>query len=467
MENRGKREVAIVGRPNVGKSALFNRLAGRNIAIVHDQPGITRDRISAACRRGDFNVWDTGGIGGAGESELVKEVRAAAEAAMGEADLILLVVDAQQSLTPVDQELARLLRRSQRPVLLVINKIDHPKHENLAAEFDRLGFDSLTISAAHGRGIDSLVSAIERLLPQTSDIKHQTSDLLSLAIIGRPNVGKSSLINAILSDRRTIVSSLPGTTRDAVDIAYRRGDEEFLLIDTAGIRPRGKHSTSVEVFSVMRSERTIRRADLSVLVIDATTGVTAQDKKIAALMQKAHKPSVVVVNKWDLLKPERRAREALAKLIRETRERLFFLPYAPVLVASALTGENVEDLFRLIARIRRASREQIGTGVLNRLLRESFAANPPPMVASQRLKLFYATQTREDERPALASPEFVLFVNNPQLVIDTYARYLEAQIRNAKPFPGLPLMLDFRPRPGKNPPRRQDSVRAGRKRRSP
>ena len=446
MEVSSSRQVAIVGRPNVGKSALFNRLAGRNIAIVHDEPGITRDRISAPSRRGDFIVWDTGGIGGAGESELVREVRDAADAAMREADLILFLVDAQQGLTPIDQELARLLRRSKRPVILVVNKIDHPKHENLDVEFHRLGFESLSISAAHGLGINSLVEAIERLLPlSTLNPQLSTSPPLSLAIVGRPNVGKSSLINAILSDRRTIVSKLPGTTRDSVDIAYRRGSDRIVLIDTAGIRPRGKHASSVEVFSVMRSERTIRRAALCVLVIDATMGVTAQDKKIAALMQKAHKPSILVVNKWDLVKPERGAKATLAELIKETRERLFFLPYAPILVASALTGENVDRLFSAIRKIRRGADERIGTGVLNRLLREAFASNPPPMVSNQRLKLFYATQPRGAEQ-ILATPEFVLFVNDPQLLGETYARYLEAQIREAQPFPGLPLMLNFRPR---------------------
>jgi GTP-binding protein len=448
MEKRDKPQVAIVGRPNVGKSALFNRLVGRKIAIVHDQPGITRDRISAPSRRGDFTVWDTGGIGGAGENELVREVQSAAEAAMREADLILLVVDAQEGLIPVDQELARTLRRSRRPVLLVVNKVDHPKHESLEAEFLRLGFESHAVSAAHGRGIDSLVKAIERLVPAGNAESPRPSETraLSLAIVGRPNVGKSSLINAILSDRRTIVSPIPGTTRDAVDIAYRRGKEDFLLIDTAGIRPRRRHSSSVEVFSVMRSERTIRRADLCVLVVDASTGVTAQDKKIAALMQKAHKPSLVIVNKWDLVKPERRAREVLAKLIDETRQRLFFIPYAPVLVASALTGENIERLFQQIRKIERASREHVGTGVLNRLLRNAFAANPPPTISNQRLKLFYATQVRSESESALPTPEFVLFVNDPQLLGETYARYLEASIREARRFEGLPLMLNFRPR---------------------
>jgi GTP-binding protein len=446
METTGSRQVAIVGRPNVGKSALFNRLVGRNIAIVHDQPGITRDRISAPSSRGQFFVWDTGGIGGQGETELLQEVRAAADAAMREADLILFTVDAQQGLSPIDQELARLLRRSQRPVILVVNKIDHPKHEDLDVDFQRLGFEAISISAAHGRGIDSLVEAVERLLPPITTNAREPVKALSLAIVGRPNVGKSSLINAILSDRRAIVSSLPGTTRDAVDIAYRRGADEFLLIDTAGIRPRGKHSSSVEVFSVMRSERTIRRADLCVLVIDATSGVTAQDKKIATLMQKAHKPSLIVVNKWDLVKPERGAKETLAQVLQETRERLFFLPYAPILVASALTGENVDRLFSAIRKIRRAARERLSTGVLNRLLREAFAANPPPTIANKRLKLFYATQPRGEEEKALATPEFVLFVNDPQLLGETYARFLEAQIRQAQPFTGLPLMLNFRPR---------------------
>jgi len=448
MDPTGTRNVAIVGRPNVGKSALFNRLAGRNIAIVHDQPGITRDRISAVSKRGaePFIVWDTGGIGGAGETELIKEVRAAADAAMREADIILFIVDAQQGLTPIDQELAQLLRRSKRPVVLVINKIDHPNHEDLAGEFSRLGFASVEpISAAHGRGIDSLVETIDRLLPP-STTSDQPSTALSVAIIGRPNVGKSSLINAILSDRRSIVSHLPGTTRDAVDIAYRHGPDDFVLIDTAGIRARGKHSSSVEVFSVMRSERTIRRADLCLLVIDATSGVTSQDKKIATLMQKARKPSLLVVNKWDLVKPERGAKEALAELIAETRERVFFLPYAPILVASALTGENVDRLFSAIRKVRRAARERLGTGVLNRLLRAAFAANPPPMVSGKRMKLFYAAQAHGSEKRRLEPPEFVLFVNDPKLLGQTYERYLEAQIRDAQPFTGLPILLNFRPR---------------------
>ncbi|HEY0424366.1 MAG TPA: ribosome biogenesis GTPase Der, partial [Rhodopila sp.] len=249
--------VAIVGRPNVGKSALFNRLVGRNIAIVHDQLGITRDRLAALSSKGrrPFTVWDTGGIGGAGETELTTQVRGAADSAMRESDVILFIVDAQAGLNPIDEELAKLLRKSKRPVVLVVNKIDHEKHEDLDADFARLGFDnSIPISAAHGRGISDLLEVVDGLLPETQAPNPKSeieSAATSLAIVGRPNAGKSSLINSILRDARTIVSELPGTTRDAVDILYERSGEKFLLIDTAGMRQRSKHSTSVEVFSVM------------------------------------------------------------------------------------------------------------------------------------------------------------------------------------------------------------------------
>ena len=448
-ESVGK--VAIVGRPNVGKSALFNRLAGRNIAIVHDQPGITRDRLAAPCTRGrrPFTVWDTGGIGGAGETELTAQVRAAADAAMRESEVILFVVDAQDGLTPIDQELARILRKSKAPVVLVVNKIDHEKHEDLENDFLQLGFDStIPISAAHGRGISGLLETIDPLLPQSAIGVPQSAitSPLALAIVGRPNAGKSSLINSILRDARTIVSELPGTTRDAVDILYERGGEKFLLIDTAGIRARSKHSTSVEVFSVMRAERTVRRAHLCVLVIDLTSGVTSQDKRIAGLIQKAEKPCIIVLNKWDLMKPSRGAKGAMERAITDVRERLFFLEYAPVLVASALTGENVDQLFRLIKEVRGATQIRIGTGVLNRMLRAAFEENPPPMIGTRRLKLFYAAQARGEDEAALEALKFVLFVNQPKLLSDPYGRYLERRIRAAQPYPGLPLLLSCRAR---------------------
>src|SRR3984893_15033675 len=358
--------VAIIGRPNVGKSELFNRLLGRKIAIVHDQPGVTRDRLSAICTRAlrPFRLWDTGGVGGAGASELVAEVRRAAEDALHESDVLLFVVDAKQGLSLIDQELARILRKSRKPIVLVINKIDDPKHENLAADFASHGFDNaVSISAAHGRGISELLDAISALLPATaSEIENRPSRIenpLSIAIIGRPNVGKSSLINSITRSERAIVSELPGTTRDAIDISYDRDGQQFLFIDTAGIRRRNTATFSVEVFSVMRAERSIRRADLCELIVDTTVGVTAQDKRIAGLIQKARKAALVVLNKWDLLKlatrqvratggPKHGQKRPIKQLVDETRQRIFFLDYAPVLIASALTGENVDKLFGLI-----------------------------------------------------------------------------------------------------------------------
>jgi GTPase len=482
--------VAIVGLPNVGKSALFNRLVGRKIAIVHDQPGITRDRLPATCTRGErpFTLWDTGGIFGAGEIDLTQQVRRAAENALRESDVLLFVVDGKQGLSPVDEDLARMLRKSRKPVVLVINKIDTAKHDPFAAEFDSLGFKKIiSVSAEHDRGISDLLDAIELQLPSPADIDHSTvvrrsvreggsnvENQIAIAIVGRPNVGKSSLINSIVRSERAIVSELPGTTRDAIDIVYERDGLKFVFIDTAGIRRRAKVSSSAEVFSVMRAERSIRRADLCILVIDLTMGVTAQDKRIAGLIQKARKPAIIILNKWDLVKPKRREKQSRNELIEETRLRIFFLKYAPVLITSALSGENVDRLFASIQKIQRAAQKRFGTGVLNRLLRQSFDANPPPLVKGRRLKLFYATQPRNaglpgrhrlgdgergrtaDGTPArassdkpqdnLAPPEFVLFVNDPQLITEAYRRYLEARIREAEPYFGLPMILTLRAR---------------------
>src|SRR3954447_6124736 len=405
--------VAIIGRPNVGKSALFNRLAGRRIAIVHGQPGITRDRISVQCQIDDksFKLWDTGGIVGAGETQLTGDVRASAERAMEESDLILLVVDGQAGLNPIDRELARVVRKLRKPVLLLVNKIDDPKHESRADEFTALGFETvLSISAAHGRGIAELLETIDQFLlaaernRQPSKIEHPTS----LAIVGRPNAGKSSLINALLRDRHTIVSETPGTTRDAIDIEYERDGRRYSFIDTAGIRSRSKHSSSVEVFSVMRAEKTIERADICVLVIDAAEGIKAQDRRVAALIQNARKACVIVLNKWDLVRTNRKQRQTMEAAIANARAELFFIDYAPVLVTSAVTGEHADKIFKMIERIRRAARAHIGTGKLNRALRADFAANPPPMVKGKRLKLFYATQSSGNESREFAPPEIVL-----------------------------------------------------------
>src|SRR5262245_18434890 len=350
--------VAIVGRPNVGKSALFNRLVGRKIAIVHDQPGITRDRLPAPCTRSErpFTLWDTGGIFGAREAELTQQVRHAAENALRESDLLLFVVDGKEGLSPVDEELARMLRKSRKPVVLVINKIDTEKHDPLATEFDSLGFEKIiSVSAEHDRGISELLDAIDLQLPSPANIedpsvidqtvRERGSNVehpVAVAIVGRPNVGKSSLINAIVRGERAIVSELPGTTRDAIDIVYERDGRRFVFIDTAGIRRRGKVSTSAEVFSVMRAQRSIRRADVSILVVDLTTGVTAHDKRIGGQIQNARKPAIVVLNKWDLVKPRRGEKQSDKMLIEEMRSRIFFLDYAPVLITSTPISENVD-----------------------------------------------------------------------------------------------------------------------------
>ena len=456
--------IAIVGRPNVGKSALFNRIVGRRIAIVHDQPGITRDRISATCEIGGktFRFWDTGGIVGAGETQLTDEVWASAELAMKESDLILFVVDGQDGINPMDRELARLVRKLHKPILLLVNKIDDPKHQERVDEFSALGFENVfPISAAHGHGAPELLEKIEHFLP-ISEIKQQPSNLkpsITIAILGRPNAGKSSLINALLHDRRAIVSEIPGTTRDAVDIEYEGESKRYLFIDTAGIRARSKHSSSVEVFSVMRAEKAIMRADICVLVIDAAEGIKAQDRRIAALIQKARKACVIVLNKWDLVRTKRKQRQTMEDAIANARAELFFIDCAPVLVTSALTSEHADRIFKMIERIRRAARVHIGTGKLNRALRAAFAANPPPMVKGKRLKLFYATQSSGDQSREFAPPKIVLFVNSPRLLTQPFARYLEAKIRELEPYPGLPILLTCRARLDRHFERNASAVR--------
>ena len=448
------RTVAIVGRPNVGKSALFNRLARRRISIVHDQPGVTRDRILAECRwDGEpFMLIDTGGIGSDVDVSFTGQVEAEVDIAIETSDLLLFMVDAQAGLNPVDATLARKLRRIKKPMVLVVNKIDHPKHEELDMDFARLNFEhTVSISAEHNRGMADLVQLIEALLPPApAPVESTTAPAFDIAIVGRPNVGKSSLINAILQDGRTLVSSISGTTRDAVDVPYVRGDNAYTLIDTAGIRPRGKQDNSVEVFSVMRSERTIRRADLCVLVVDATMGVTAQDKKIAGMIQEAGKPCLVAVNKWDLIKDEAEfgsRKEQLAELMEKIRVELFFVDYAPIILISALKGEGMTRLFKLIELIRAGSQQRIATAPLNRLLAEALTAHPPPARAGKRLKIVYATQPeRTENKIAIPLPSILFFVNQSDLLIDSYRKYLDSKIREEVPWTGLPLRFYFKER---------------------
>ncbi len=449
------RNVAIVGRPNVGKSALFNRLAGRMISIVHDQPGVTRDRIASVCKLGSapFEIVDTGGIGEEPDPDFAESTREGALIAIESADLILFVTDANDGVAPLDAELASMIRTAATPVILVVNKVDIEAHEGRADEFARLGFSNmLTVSAAHGRGIADLVQLVESLLPPAPEKNSNSSEAIpKLAIVGRPNVGKSSLVNSILEDKRTTVSDIPGTTRDAVDIATEREGKPYILCDTAGIRHRSKHNTSVEVFSVMRSEKTILRADLNVLVIDVTSGVTSQDKKIAGLIQKANKPAVIVLNKWDLISP---GGKADAELLREHVDRvkrdLFFLDYAPVIVLSAKTGENVKRLFTMVEKVRQHSTRRAGTGELNRVIRAAIERQAPATKANRRFKVLYITQVNDTGPSPIKPPQFILFVNDPRLLMDSYVNYLCARIRDKWEYPGLPILLRLRGREGRN-----------------
>jgi GTP-binding protein len=446
------RTVAIVGRPNVGKSALFNRLAGRKISIVHDQPGVTRDRITAVCKLGNdaFEIIDTGGIGGNVDASFTDQVHAEVDIALAASDVLLFVVDGQDGLTPVDLELARLLRRIDKPLILVVNKIDVDQHAPRAAEFSRLGFEnSLSISAEHNRGILPLVAWTERLLPPAVHVEPVSGSAaypIKIAIVGRPNVGKSSLTNAILADERTLVSPISGTTRDAIDIPYERHGHRYVLIDTAGIRPRGKVDNSVEVFSVMRSETSIRRADICCLVIDATMGVTAQDKKIAGMIREGHKPCIVAINKWDLIKDKTEDKESLTAVLDEMRAELFFLDYAPTLLVSAKTGAELGRFFKTVERVQKEAQTRIGTGVLNRLLAEAVAAHPPAMRGGKRLKILFGTQPDAVTATSFNVPKFVLFVNDEKLLDDSYRRYLESRLREHAPYTGSPLLFHLRAR---------------------
>lgn len=448
------RIAAIIGRPNVGKSALFNRLAGRRISIVHDQPGVTRDRLAAICKLGrePFEIVDTGGIGADPDPDFSEPTKEAAAVAIEGAQVLIFVVDAQTGATPLDLDLARQLRSSGRPLILAVNKVDHEGLEPVLADFARLGIEPvLAVSAAHGCGIQELVNAVEEQLPEEEGPHlDEISKAPHLAIVGRPNVGKSSLINSLLGEKRTIVSDIAGTTRDAVDVVFERDGQRFVFCDTAGIRHRSKHNTSVEVFSVMRSEKTIERADLCVLVIDATQGVTSQDKKIAGLIQKAGRAAIIALNKWDLIAGDvtdrEEERELLADHIDRARAELFFLTHAPIVILSAKTGTNVRRLFSMIEKVRQHATRRVGTGELNRLIATAIDRQPPPMRANRRLKVLYATQVVPDKPRPFEHPVFLLFINDPRLLPASYLNYLVARVRDKWEFPGLPVTMRLRGR---------------------
>jgi GTP-binding protein len=444
------RRVAIVGRPNVGKSSLFNRLMGRRVAIVHDQPGVTRDRLAGICKTGPvpFEIIDTGGIGDAPDPDFAEATHVAAQAAIASADLLLFVVDGRAGLTPLDRELAHMLRSGGRPLILIINKIDQEMHESLSADFFELGFpEVLTISAAHGRGTHDLLAKIAgKLGGMEGDEVPEELSAPRLAIVGRPNVGKSSLLNRLLGEERSIVSNIAGTTRDALDVHCELGGEPYVLVDTAGLRHRSRPDTSVEIFSAMRSEEAIRRADAGLLVIDGESGVTTQDKRIAGMLQESQKACIILLNKWDLVRKEDGGRASQGEQSEVIRNDLFFLDYAPVVCISAKTGQGFSRIFAALKSVRTEADTRIPTGELNRFFRDVFEQHPPPSKSGKRFKLLYATQIVPEVQRPFHPPEFLLFVNDADLITDSYREYLFNQFRARWPFPGLPIRLRLKGR---------------------
>ena len=448
--------VAIVGRPNVGKSAIFNRLAGRRIAIVHDQPGVTRDRISAPCTLTTHpcTIIDTGGIGASLDDGFAAQVQIEADIAMETADLILFVVDGQEGLSPIDQALGQKLRKAKPPVRLVLNKVDHDKHENVYGDFAGLGLgDGIAVSAEHGRNFSLLTEEMDKILAPLAAEVEAVAEVaeaagIKLAIVGKPNAGKSSLINAILKDERTIVSDSAGTTRDAVDLPYSFAGENFTLIDTAGLRPRAKRDSSVEVFSAMRSERAIRRADLCVLVIDLASGITAMDRKIAQFIMEEKKPCLIVLNKFDLYHPDAPRTARMEEATEHVKRELFFLSYAPFVVTSAKKGQAVDHVLKESLKIRDSSKNMPSTGALNRILHGAFTTNPPPSdrKTAKRLKLYYATTGLNEKYSVIPVPTLILFVNDKKLMPTSYEQFLKNKYREKHPAPGIPVVLSVRSR---------------------
>lgn len=431
--------VAVVGRPNVGKSTLFNRLVQKRIAIIEDIPGITRDRIYADAEWSgrEFTLVDTGGIQEGEEGTIEYQVRRQAEIAMREADLILFVVDARDGLTSTDREVADLLRRVGKSTLLVANKADNLRLGEQSFDFFELGLGQpLAISSIHGMGTGDLLDEIIDRLP-VSEEKGEEEDLIKVAVIGRPNVGKSSLVNSILGEERLVVSDVAGTTRDAIDVLVRSEDDKYLFIDTAGMRRRGKIDKPVEKYSVIRALRAVDRSDVVLMLIDSTDGVTEQDQKIAGYANEAGKACVIVVNKWDLIEKDDKT---MQRFTEEVRRELIFLDYAPVAFVSAKTRSRVHRLIPLIKQVAASRARRIPTGALNDLISETVALTPPPADKGKRLKILYVTQ------PSAKPPLFVFFVNEPELVHFSYRRHLENKIREAYGFEGTPIRLVMRRR---------------------
>jgi len=433
--------VAIVGRPNVGKSTLFNRLLGGRRAIVADVPGTTRDRLYGETEVGDRPVTlvDTGGLDPTSEEPMTALVRRQVEAAVAEADVLVMMVDAAQGPTATDLEIAQLLRATGKPVLLVVNKADNERRREAALQFYELGLgDPIPVSAYHNIGIDRLLQELSALLPpaQAPEVRAQE---LALAIVGRPNVGKSMLLNAILGQERAVVSETPGTTRDALDTPLEYKGHRLLLIDTAGIRRRGRISPGLEKASVLRARQAIARCDVALLVTDAAEGITAQDAHIAGFVLEEHKGLIIVVNKWDLMPDTQEERQRMA---RHVMERLKFVPWAPIAFVSAKTGLNVEGLLDLALEVGENRSRRVPTHQLNVVIRQAMARHPPSERGRRQFKVYYVTQA--EVRP----PTFVFFCNDPDLLHFSYRRFLENVIRRHFGFEGTAIKMVFRGREG-------------------
>jgi GTP-binding protein len=429
--------IAIVGRPNVGKSTLFNRLTRSRAALVDDQPGITRDRLYASgeWEGKGFTLVDTGGFDDSEEEPLLQGVRDQVVKAIDEADRILFLVDGRDGRMPGDEKIADVLRRSRKKVFLGVNKVDGPEHQHLTADFYRLGFDRVyAVSAAHGYALAALMDAMTEDLEETA--KEEAPDgLTKVAIVGRPNVGKSSLVNRIVGSERLLVSELPGTTRDSVDIHFALKGTNYVFIDTAGIRKKGRVKEKIEKFSVIKALQSLDRCHVAVVLIDASEGVTDQDAHICGYAFERGRGVILAVNKWDLVKKD----PVMKKRLVDTLDRqMSFLSFAPRLYMSALTGEKVKALFEKINRLHGQLFRRIDTNIVNKALADMVQKNPPPKMGRGRLKFLYATQTR------VMPPSFALFVNRPDLVHFTYERYLLNQFREKLEMTEVPIWIKFK-----------------------
>lgn len=435
--------VAIVGRPNVGKSTLFNRIVGRNIAIVEDMPGVTRDRnyAEAEWEGRHFILVDTGGFEPEAADPMYLKMREQTTLAIEEADVIVFIMDARQGLLPADIEVAARLRASGKPVLYAVNKAEGERHETMLLDFYRLGIETFhPISAKHGSGFSDFMDSLAGLLPNTPFQKAADSGgLPKIAVIGRPNVGKSSFINSLLGGQRMIVSNIPGTTRDSIDSIYTYYGRKYLLVDTAGIRSRGRISRGVEKYSVMRAIKSVERADVAVILIDASEGITEQDERIVGLAHEAGKGVIIVLNKWDLVEDKGKAYK---KFMAEIGRRLKFVSYAPVLTVSAMTRRRVTKVFNEIDKVMTERERRVPTSELNRLFERIIAGHEPPLFLGKRVKYYYITQT------GIRPPTFVVFVNFPEGVHFSYLRYIENGLREAFGFSGTPLRIFVKPRRG-------------------